>query len=129
MIRRALTLATFAMLTIGAHAADPVSFSKDIVPVLRNQCAVCHLTGTEPGNMSLVPKAAYTTLVGAPSTESKLQRVKPGSAQESYLMHKLDGTQISVGGQGARMPFDGPPLDAETLDKIRRWIEAGAPNN
>ena len=30
---------------------------------------------------------------------------------------------------GARMPFGGPYLDQATIDQIKTWIQAGAPNN
>ena len=112
-----------------AAADEPVSFSKDIAPLLKDHCAPCHLTGDEAGNMALHPKAAYKTLVGAPSIESKLQRVKPSSSQESYLVHKIEGTQLEVGGTGLRMPMEGAYLTDEQIKMIRRWIDAGALDN
>lgn len=114
-----------------AFAADAaaVSFSRDIAPVLKANCATCHLTGQEAGNMALYPSAAYASLVDVPSVESKLLRVKPGSPQQSYLMLKLDGNHLDAGGTGARMPLGQPPLDDATLDRIRAWIAEGAAKN
>ena len=51
-----------------------VSFSRDLVPVLRTNCATCHLTGSEAGNLALHPGAAYKNLVGVQSIESKWLR-------------------------------------------------------
>jgi hypothetical protein len=42
------------------------------------------------------------------------------------LIRKLEGVPGVV---GQRMPFDGPFLDADTLARIRAWVDARAPNN
>ena len=112
-----------------AAAAPAVSFSADVVPMLRARCVACHMTGAEPGEIVLTPKKAHASLVGTASTEAKLLRVKPGDPAKSYLLHKLAGTHLSVGGSGMRMPFGGPPLDQTMMTKLRAWIAAGAPNN
>jgi hypothetical protein len=117
------------LVSCAAAAEEPVSFSKDIAPLLKEHCAPCHLTGDEAGNMALHPKAAYKTLVGTPSIESKLLRVKPGSSGESYLVHKIEGSQLEAGGAGVRMPMEGAYLTDEQIAMIRRWIDAGAAEN
>lgn len=115
--------------TSASHAAVP-SFSKDIVPVLKTRCAICHLTGQEQGNIALPPAKAYASLVKVKSTEAPvLIRVAPGKPEDSYLIAKLEGTQIKAGGKGARMPFAAPPLSAAQIKLFRDWIAAGAPNN
>ncbi|MFC3608807.1 hypothetical protein [Stutzerimonas tarimensis] len=133
MSRRSLWAAPLALLLAGppgaAAAGGEVSFSRAVVPVLRTQCAGCHMTGDEPGGMKLYPSAAYASLVGVPSADSPLLRVAPGEPEQSYLMHKLEGTHLDVGGQGAQMPFAQLPLAEETRAVIRQWIEAGAPDN
>ncbi|MBI1181127.1 MAG: hypothetical protein GC201_11255 [Alphaproteobacteria bacterium] len=68
-------------------------------------------------------------MVGAASQEAPLKRVEPGKPDDSYLIHKLEGTQKDVGGKGARMPFSGPPLDKDQMALLRQWIEEGAPDN
>ena len=50
-------------------------------------------------------------------------RIAVGDADNSYLIHKLEGTAAV----GARMPKDGPFLDQATIDVIRLWIDSGAP--
>lgn len=127
-MRSALTVA-LVLITGTAGATEAISFKRDLVPVFRTQCATCHLTGQEAGNMKLHPGAAHASLVGVASVESPLLRVKPGAPSDSYLMHKLEGTHLDVGGSGDRMPFGQPQLDAATRDKIRSWIAAGAENN
>ena len=123
----AMTLAPAAL--AGGENGSEVSFTEDIVPVLKRRCAVCHLTGQEPGGMSLVPAKAYDNLVGVASQQGELLRVKPGDPQGSYLYRKLMGTHTEAGGNGARMPFGAPPLPEDHLELIRLWIEQGAPEN
>lgn len=118
-----------SVLTSGIEAAERVSFARDIVPVLRSNCATCHLTGEEPGGMKLYPSAAYKSIVKTQSQESSLLRVTPGDPQASYLMHKLEGTHLDVGGVGVQMPFGLPPLPPEIREAVRRWIAQGAQDN
>ncbi len=49
-------------------------------------------------------------------------RVAAGDSDNSYLIHKLEGTATV----GARMPQGGPFLDQATIDAIRTWIDQGA---
>jgi len=118
------------LLASGWASAQAVSFKTDLVPILKSQCATCHLMGTEAGKMALHPGAAYANLVNIPSVEApNLLRVQPGQPESSYLLLKLEGTHLDAGGSGVRMPFDAPPLDDHTLAKFRAWIAAGAENN
>jgi hypothetical protein len=79
--------------------------------------------------MALHPGAAYATLVGVPSVDSPLLRVKPGEPEQSYLIRKLEGTHIDAGGKGLRMPMDGVPLSDADIATIRQWVEQGAADN
>lgn len=117
-----------AVTPLAAQNAAP-SFSKEIMPIFKTRCIACHMTGTEPGKMSLVPAKAYAMLVGAKSTESQLVRIQPAAPERSYLLHKLEGTHIKAGGSGMRMPLGGMPLPADKIAVIRRWVIAGAPDN
>ena len=126
-----MSLGGLVLLAAGCAAATAAtpSFDRDIVPILSTRCAICHMTGTEPGNMALTPDDAYGSLVGVKSAITGLTRVVPRSPELSYLVMKIEGTQLSAGGAGVRMPFSAPPLPAETIQLIRDWIGAGAPKN
>lgn len=95
-------------------------------------CIGCHTgalpaSGPLPGSMSLKPGDSYASLVNVDSQQQPaLKRVLPGNAANSYLVRKLEGT---AGISGERMPFGGPYFDAATLDRLKAWINAGAPNN
>jgi uncharacterized protein (TIGR03118 family) len=100
--------------------------------VFTPSCSACHdgsqpANGALPGAMNLRSGASFGSLVNVASREQPaLMRVKPGEPENSYLIHKLEGTQ---GISGARMPFGGPFLDAATIDQVKSWIASGAPNN
>lgn len=115
--------------TAESGGGGAVSFKADVRPILARRCAVCHITGAEPGNISLVPQRAFEQIVGVPSVQSSLNRVEAGQPEKSYLLHKLAGTHIKVGGEGSQMPYLSAPLSEEQLEVIRIWIEEGAQNN
>lgn len=106
-----------------------ISFAQEIVPVLRMRCAVCHMTGSEPGSLRLIPSAAYESLVGKSSISTGRWLVIAGKPEESYLINKLRGTHLDVEGQGSRMPQGQDPLSQEVVHLIETWIEQGAKNN
>ena len=69
----------------------------------------------------------YAAIVGITSTQlPSLDRVEAFEPELSYLMHKLQNSQLSVGGTGNRMPSVGLPFDEATLATVRSWIRAGA---
>lgn len=115
----------------GGEAVSAPSFKNDILPIFNTNCVFCHVTGAENGGLNLGRRTAYQSLVSAPSTESALMRVAPGDPEKSYLMYKLTGTQLNVGGTGESMPKVDPPrlLDAREVQLIKKWILAGAPQN
>ena len=95
-------------------------------------CSGCHngsqpAGGPLPGSQNLTAGNTFSNLVGVPSIEQPaLMRVKPNDPDNSYLIHKVEGT---AGITGAQMPFGGPPLSQATIDQIRAWISGGALNN
>ena len=110
-------------------ASSGVSFSKDVQPIFNNNCVVCH-QGAGQAGLTLEPNLSYSKLVGVPSTESATElRVKAGSPDQSYIIAKLQGTQVQAGGSGAQMPYGAAPLSSAQISLIQQWITAGAPNN
>jgi hypothetical protein len=125
-----MTLACWLILMLASYTsnamANDVSFSADIVPLLKSRCVVCHLPGAEQAGLALHPKGGYANLVNVKSTQSPLLRVSPGKPADSYLYRKITGTHAQVGGSGERMPFGESSLTTEEVDRVRRWIEGGA---
>ena len=71
-------------------------------------------------------ETAYGNLVGQPSLQSRLKLVEPCFPYASYAYSKLSGSHMFVGGVGSQMPPIGQLANADMLQVIFRWIEAGA---
>ncbi|HEV7631990.1 MAG TPA: TIGR03118 family protein [Steroidobacteraceae bacterium] len=117
------TSATIAV-TVNNVAAVTLQQLQD--NIFTPKCSSCHtgVGGALPGVMNLTSTAAsFAALVNVASIEvPALMRVKPSDPNNSYIVHKLEGTQT----QGARMPLVGGFLDQPTIDTVRAWIQAGA---
>ena len=119
----AMTIATAGG---GATGLDAVSFELSIQPKLNEACNCHQSTPILMAPFTLKPGEAYDALVGVPSVQlPSMLRVKPGSLNESYLWHKINGTQAEVGGSGMIMPFT-IPLRPDERDLFGRWIASGA---
>jgi hypothetical protein len=96
----------------------------------RVACTQCHTDQGRVAPLGLVlrPEVAYAQLVGVGSAQKPgAVRVIPGDADNSYLVHKLEGHSDIV---GQRMPRTaGPFLTEGQMLIIRRWINQGAQNN
>ena len=96
----------------------------------RLACIQCHTDAgrTPSGNLVLLEGRSYQQLVGRGSTgKPGATLVIPGDAENSYIIHKLEGRADIV---GQRMPRGNGPFltEGQTL-VIRQWIKDGAPNN
>jgi hypothetical protein len=111
---------------------DSVCFERDIQPIFSANCALsgCH-AGTSPQQgQNLSEGLAYQNIVNIPANErAGMMRVTPSLPDSSYLVHKVQGTQATVGGSGGQMPLGGAPLSQSQINLIRAWIAAGAKNN
>jgi CHRD domain len=112
-----------------AAVAAEVSFAREIQPIFTANCS-CHSGRFASAGMNLAAGQAIANIVNVPSGEARgVDRIEPGDPQKSYLLHKLLGTQRTVGGSGSRMPLGGKPLSDDQINKIRQWITQGAKNN
>ena len=95
----------------------PLSYANNIEPIL-SSCSGCH--GFSGGFSLSYNDFASTSSAGIPY-------ITPGDAQQSYLWHKINGTQSSVGGGGSNMANKpGVNLSSSDLDVIEAWIQSGA---
>lgn len=113
----------------GGEPVDPsATFTRVQSEVFTPSCALvgCHDPLGASSGMVLSQGRAYSEIVGKPSVEvASLNRIQPGSPDNSYLYRKIVGTNIT----GSRMPLVGAPLDQRRIDLIRDWIRRGAPND
>ena len=111
----------------GGGNPRPVSFEADVQPIFDENCVTCHQSSGAPQGLVLEDGQSWRKLLHGRSAESKLALVAPGKPGESYLLHKLAGTQARTG-SGAQMP-PGDPLAPDKVAIVQRWIAAGALNN
>jgi len=94
-------------------AQEPVSFAKDIQPILQNSCWKCH------GEAMQLSKLDLRTLEGALKGGEKGASILPGKAEESRLYRRVAGLERPA------MPMDGK-LTSEQISAIKTWIDQGA---
>ena len=105
-----------------------VDYEADIQPIFNGSCT-CHLMG-DSGEMAapfltLNPGMSHAELVGVMSEQAPLNRIEPGSPDDSYLYLKVTGNHLPIG-SGNPMPQIGVLGDAQ-VELIESWILAGAP--
>jgi uncharacterized protein YjdB len=107
------------------------SLATHVQPILTTNCAVsgCHTGGAPAQGMNLSAGQTFTNTVNVASNESPLLRIDPFDPDLSYLVHKIQGTQATVGGSGSQMPLGGAALSQAQIDTVRAWVALGALNN
>jgi cytochrome c5 len=97
----------YQFITTGSCDTTAVSYANDVAPVFQNSCLVCHSQSAAFGNIVL---EGY----------NNAKAVADGG--------KLTGS-ISHSNGFSAMPKGGAKLPDCTIDKIRIWVDSGAPNN
>ncbi len=118
--------------TATAGVVTSAAFAADVQPIFTGNCAFdgCHGGSTPQQGMDLQFGVAFANIVNVPSMElPSMDRIEPNDPLMSYLIHKLRGTQLDVGGSGAQMPLGATPLDISVINIIRAWARDGAPTN
>lgn len=93
---------------------SPISFHKQVRPILQRHCIGCHQPAKRGGELLLTSQAQ---LVKGGETGAGLVAGKP---DESLLVKSLLAQDMDL------MPKGGPALPAESIDTIKKWIEQGA---
>jgi hypothetical protein len=98
------------------NATRPVSFNRDIRPILSNNCFACH----GPDEKQRKTRFHFDTKDGA---FAKAGVIVPGSAGGSVLIERVTNADPH-----RRMPppESGHTLTAAQIDLLRRWIDEGA---
>jgi hypothetical protein len=98
-----------------ATGKETISFSKDVAPVLAQNCLGCHGANQPRNNFRLL------TFEGLLQGGDGGSPIMPGKGADSFLIKKLKGTA-----SGQRMPVNLPPLSDDVIAKIEKWIDEGA---
>jgi mono/diheme cytochrome c family protein len=101
---------------LGAGAATPVSFIRDVAPVFVKQCQGCHGAEKQKGKYRL---DSFERLMKAgESKDAPVVAGKPGASAIYRLITAKD--------EDDRMPQKADPLPAAQVTLLRQWIEEGA---
>ncbi len=116
-----ICLAVLACATLPAAAAEPLSFNRDIRPILSEHCFSCHGVDSEhrKGGLRLdVPEAAYG------EGKSGEIAIVPGKPEESEIWYR-----IATDDDDDVMPPTKIKKRLSDAEKqtLKRWIEGGAP--
>lgn len=114
MNERLIATVMLLMFCGGRFNAVAVDYESDIKPLLRKHCVACH--GSVHREAELRLDAGTLILDGGSQ-----RVVVPGSSQKSELI-----LRVTADDQHQRMPPEGPPLAANEIELLRKWIDAGA---
>jgi hypothetical protein len=106
---------------------EPVSYGQVQALFEEHGCIGCH-PGVNP-SLDLTAEKSYDQLVGVQALEDPtLYRVVAGDPEKSFLYLKIGGAPPvgDIPAIGTRMPPQAPPIPAEDMDLVRRWILQGA---
>lgn len=101
----------------GLAAPDaPVSYFRDIRPILQRNCQGCH----QPSIKQTASNLDLTTYESFKSGGNKGAAFVRGAPEKSHVVLYLEGKLAP------RMPFGQQPLPDDQIELFRRWIAAGA---
>ncbi len=114
-----------AVLSITANAGEvkPLTtptYSKDIQPLFKERCIVCHSQATLT-NSSISGGLALDSLQATLKGSSHVILVA-GKSADSELIRRVISTSPAK-----LMPKGGPALSPSQIDLLKRWVDAGAP--
>ena len=93
-----------------------VRFSRDIRPILNQNCVQCHGGVRQKNGVSFIFREEALG-VG----KSGRRTIVPGKPDESELIARVTSTDPE-----ARMPYHAPPLPQQQIALLRQWIKEGA---
>ena len=106
----------FAAYFLRRHSDDEVHFSRDVRPILNQNCMPCHGGVRQKNGVSfLFREEALGT------GKSGKRTIVPGKPDQSELI-----TRITSSDPDTRMPYHAAPLSPQQIDVLRRWIKQGA---
>ena len=112
-------LTCLLVISLIAVAQENYSYDSDIKQVMENHsCTSCHKFAK-----------SYSGLLSAKSSDiltKGIYTVSPGNPDSSVIIWRINGV-LPSGELLKSMPVNGKPLDRESRDMVRAWIEMGAP--
>lgn len=95
---------------------EPVDFSSEIRPILQQRCFACHGALKQESGLRLdTAKSIHQGSDSGPVLQIE-------NVESSELLQR-----ISTDNSELRMPPEGHPLETEQIERLRLWIQQGAP--
>ncbi|WP_240907323.1 PSD1 and planctomycete cytochrome C domain-containing protein [Paludisphaera rhizosphaerae] len=119
-MRLVLLIVTGATSVCTVKASDPVSFNRDIRPILSENCFACHGFDSKHRKAGL----RLDTFEGATLDQDGVKAVVPGKLEESELLARIesDDDEMVMPPRSSHKPR----LTAEQQAKLKAWVEQGA---
>src|SRR3954467_12831660 len=116
MTRLALSIVIVAATSLAASAQQqtsaPVTFSKDVAPILQKSCQNCHRPG------AIAPMSLLSYQDARPWARSIKQKVTAREMPPWYIDRNI----------GIQKFKDDPSLTDDEIATIVNWVDAGAPS-
>jgi mono/diheme cytochrome c family protein len=117
---RIISMLLIMALTALANATEPISFNKQIRPILADRCFACHGPDSAQRVSDMRLDQQETTFQKLPSGEFPVVKGKPN---ESAIIHRI----ISDDEELKMPPVDsGKTLNQQEIELIKQWISEGA---
>ena len=119
-LRHAPQILVIFALALASAAGAPVDFSREIQPILSENCYHCH----GPDAKAREAKLRLDTKEGAYRTLEGVTAIKPGeSASSEVIIRVLSGDKDEV----MPPPKSNRKLSAQDKELLKRWVDEGAP--
>lgn len=119
-----IILLALSLLSMQAMAETvPVSFKKDVTPIIHDYCLNCHEPGGKGFDKSGLDMSSYQSLMKGTNYGSI---IKPGDSFTSIMIQVIDGrVHASI-----KMPYgmEGG-LAKDKIAVLKKWIDQGAKDN
>lgn len=123
MVGTIILVTAISSLLIGCSRERPVSYSKDVQPILAAHCLECHHTGGEGQKASGFSMDNYESLMKGTRYGPM---IIPGDAESSNMVVLMEGRADP----SIAMPHGNrKPVPKKDILTIRKWIDQGAKNN
>lgn len=109
------SIMALAVVVRAEQPAEVVDYQRDIRPIFQQHCTKCH------GGVRREAGLSFLSESGLASSESGKPVIIAGKPDESELVRRVTAPDPDI-----RMPAGQPPLTTPEVQKLRRWIEAGA---
>ena len=121
----AIAAAGFGLLGAGRDAcaaAEPTSFSEDVMPIFRGRCVGCHQAGQEGFEKSGLDLTSYAGVMKGTKHGPMVVAKDPDSSNLMWLLDWRASKEV-------RMPHGKKQLSTCDRATIRAWIREGAKDN